>query len=129
MVVKTSDLGGAVICNGSSSGSSRRGRRRRSRSSNSSRCEQVKRMNLVVLRGVEYRHIWSGVWCSQPLPHPANGPVWGWLGGGWRVRRGVGAVGVLLGGGARDHRMPPLPLWVGCGVPLPTVVWLWGFRV
>ena len=24
---------------------------------------------------------------------------------------------------------PPPPLWVGCGVPLPPVVWLWGFGV
>ena len=23
----------------------------------------------------------------------------------------------------------PSPLWVGCGVPLPPVVWLWGFGV
>ena len=26
-------------------------------------------------------------------------------------------------------RMPPPFLWVGCGVPLPPMVWLWGFGV
>ena len=98
MVVKTSDLGGAVICNGSSSSSSRRGRRRRrSRSSSSSsRCEQVKRMNLVVLRGVEYRHIWSGVWCSQPLPHPPQ-------------MVGSGQLG-CAGGGQGSQDAPPPPV-------------------
>ena len=38
-------------------------------------------------------------------PPPPNGMVWyGAGGGGWRVRRGVGAVGAAAGETARRHR-------------------------
>ena len=52
-----------------------------------------------------YIYIWSGVWRSQPPP-PPNGMVWYGVGGGggWRVRRGVGAVGAAAGETARRHR-------------------------
>ena len=50
-------------------------------------------------------HIGSGVWHSQPPPPPMvwSGTGWGG-GGGWRVRRGVGAVGAAAGETARCHR-------------------------
>ena len=41
-----------------------------------------------------------------PAPPPPNGMVWYGVGGGggWRVRRGVGAVGAAAGETARRHR-------------------------
>ena len=50
-----------------------------------------------------YSYIWSGVWRSQPPP-PMVWSGTGWGGGGWRVRRGVGAVGTAAGETARRHR-------------------------
>ena len=48
-----------------------------------------------------YIYIWSGVWRSPPPPPM----VWSDTGGGgWRVRRGVGAVGAAAGETARRHR-------------------------
>ena len=43
---------------------------------------------------------------QAPPPRPPNGMVWyGVGGGGWRVRRGVGAVGAAAGETARRHRV------------------------
>ena len=44
---------------------------------------------------------------ASGVPSPPPPMVWsgtGWGGGGWRVRRGVGAVGAAAGETARRHR-------------------------